>query len=542
MIVSSLKEIIENFSKTDSQLTSLLIDGKYGCGKTHTVTSILNDIKVDYFYISLFGVDSLNILMSKLADKLSGNEIIIADGKLFFNDLPKEEEINGFIFVFDDLEKISDNVKHNVLYGVFDSLIKYGFKILCISNSEGIEKDDVYYELTEKIFDKTINVEADYRNLCDVVGDKKLEPNEKIIIDANQNWRIVKRAYKLLNEFKLYLNKNNISDFNDRAKTNDLSLLRSIVIAVVCITKRANCKPDIKDHYKKIVYETEVSKYGENETNNLYEIFSTENENKTLKKLTELFVLSINISDYSVIINEFYASGNSDTLLSSPPFNDLLFYYDDEGKKLYKEAFIKNIRHFDFSQRAHTNIAAAVLSYFALELSEEEKKTIIDRIVDTITNDELQTLYLQLSNEDPKTNEEINNIKTSISENFSRKNDKERQTKIQNAFQNKDYDFLIDFLYKNNYSNNKNSESILSFFAEYNFLLPDLSKKLSAIEWTYCHEIARYVARYESYVKRFIGALEEQCSRIKSRTLVERCNALIKYNFMNTLYYNYRIK
>ena len=544
MIITNLESVLKEFATEKSAFSAVLIDGKYGCGKTHTITDFLKNNKADYFYISLFGVDSVNTLLSKLADKINSTEIIMADGRLFFDDRLEKDQNNGFIVVFDDLERTSPDINFSSICGIFESLLKFGYKIICIVNSdaESIKGTNYYYDFCNKVFDKIVKVTPDYRLLNDVLENNEFAPSQSIIGDADCNWRIVKKAYKFFKEFELLLTRNKIRDFYDRAKTDKSLLFRSFVIAVKCVSKENKTKPKLSSDYAKASYEIEVEHYGEDETNNLREVFNNNSENSSLQHLTKLLVISIKECDYSSLLNEYYANGLNDKLLSTEPFNELLFYLDDKGKVEYKKAFLSNIKKFDFSQRAHANIAAAVIGYFVLNLTTDEINLIVSQIVKTITKNELNVLLMQITSDNKVENDALFRIKNLISEEYDEKNKFERHNRIYKAFKDKDYNYLIDLLYNNNYLDNKEGLSIVADFAKNNFLLPDLSKRINSIEWAYCHEIARYVSRYHDYIKAFIDTLEKQCAESNSRTVIERCNALIKYNFNNTSYRDYRIK
>ena len=89
---------------------------------------------------------------------------------------------------------------------------------------------------------------------------------------------------------------------------------------------------------------------------------------------------------------------------------------------------------------------------------------------------------------------------------------------------------LIDILYKNRLESDETKESILSELEKKDFMLPDLSGDINYNIWSYCHEIAKFALGVETFKEKFIDALKKQCFTSKSKSLRQRCNALIKYN------------
>lgn len=181
---------------------AVLLDGKWGCGKTFLIKSWLdtfqteNDDELTPMYVSLFGVqtvkqinDTINGLlfpfMNSKVYKI-GKTItkMVASAALRFNvdydgdkkndgtvdfkldplmDLlnDKKEELKGRrILIFDDLERANIGVKE--LYGYINRFVEHNrFKVIVVCNSTEITDKETFNRFREKIIGRTFEIHSD---------------------------------------------------------------------------------------------------------------------------------------------------------------------------------------------------------------------------------------------------------------------------------------------------------------------------------------------------------------------------------------------
>lgn len=100
---------------------------------------------------------------------------------------------------------------------------------------------------------------------------------------------------------------------------------------------------------------------------------------------------------------------------------------------------------------------------------------------------------------------------------------------IDNLLSSNNYSKLTDYLYENRYSLKEKKNRLLEAISQKGFCLPDLSKEIKNSMWSYCHEVARFIANTD-YQEMFIEALKNQCRHSKSIELRKKCDALVRYN------------
>ena len=181
---------------------AVLLDGKWGCGKTFFIKSWLdtfqteNEDELAPMYVSLFGVqtvkqinDTINGLlfpfMNSKVYKI-GKTItkMVASAALRFNvdydgdkkndgtvdfkldplmDLlnDKKEELKGRrILIFDDLERANIGVKE--LYGYINRFVEHNrFKVIVVCNSTEITDKETFNRFREKIIGRTFEIHSD---------------------------------------------------------------------------------------------------------------------------------------------------------------------------------------------------------------------------------------------------------------------------------------------------------------------------------------------------------------------------------------------
>ena len=471
--------------------------------------------------------------MSYLSEKIPPHYIVKSNNTLFFSNILSSKQKNGHIIIFDDLERASPDIKFETICGIIESLIKFGFFVVCIVNSDRIQTSS-FNELKEKTFDKIVIVEPDYTVLPNIIQDDNIQSTPSILKDADDNLRIIIRATAQYKLFIHFLSDNGFNDFFKRSQITYTQLFRSIVIATNCFSLPSPLTPNF-DHkeFAKIYYDGDVSAFGVGAANKLFLLFENNKENSTLKDLAREFIHSYISGSFINVLSNYY-SLDEDDLVNSYPFNTELFYLDDKGKRAYLKAFFNRLDEFDFSNQRHLSIVRNLLLSVIDEISDSDQNKIINQIIKTVKREELSDSLIYLASEDKNKNDMLGNFKKRFSEAIKNKIEKDRNISLNKAFSEGDYVFLTNYLYDNRYATNEKAREIASIFANEDFFLPDLSKTIDYQSWSYCHEIARFVAQFDDYVELFINVLKRQCSRKKSKTLIERCNALVFYNFKNS--------
>lgn len=181
---------------------AVLLDGKWGCGKTFLIKSWLdtfqteNEDELTPMYVSLFGVQTvkqINDTINGLLFPFMNSKVykigktftkIVASVALRFNvdydgdkkndgtvdfkldplmDLlnDKKEELKGRrILIFDDLERANIGVKE--LYGYINRFVEHNrFKVIVICNSTEITDKETFNRFREKVIGRTFEIHSD---------------------------------------------------------------------------------------------------------------------------------------------------------------------------------------------------------------------------------------------------------------------------------------------------------------------------------------------------------------------------------------------
>lgn len=181
---------------------AVLLDGKWGCGKTFFIKSWLDTFQTENedelvpMYVSLFGVqtvkqinDTINGLLfpfmnskvykiGKTITKMVASAALRfnvdydgdkkSDGTIDFKLDPlmdllndKKEELKGRrILIFDDLERANIGVKE--LYGYINRFVEHNrFKVIVVCNSTEITDIETFNRFREKVIGRTFEIRSD---------------------------------------------------------------------------------------------------------------------------------------------------------------------------------------------------------------------------------------------------------------------------------------------------------------------------------------------------------------------------------------------
>ena len=241
---------LEKYKDDPDPQYAVLLDGKWGCGKTFFIKSWLdtfqteNEDELAPMYVSLFGVqtvkqinDTINGLlfpfMNSKVYKI-GKTItkMVASAALRFNvdydgdkkndgtvdfkldplmDLlnDKKEELKGRrILIFDDLERANIGVKE--LYGYINRFVEHNrFKVIVVCNSTEITDKEIFNRFREKIIGRTFEIHSDIDAAINSFANEI--PTSYFV---QQHISEVKEAFKLTGYSNLRVLRQCIRDFN----------------------------------------------------------------------------------------------------------------------------------------------------------------------------------------------------------------------------------------------------------------------------------------------------------------------------------------
>ncbi|XYK80305.1 MAG: P-loop NTPase fold protein [Labrenzia sp.] len=192
---SQIKHFLSNWvNSVDNPRFAVLIEGKWGCGKTHFIQSLVSEpdfTKRKKIYLSLFGVSSLQDFERQLfyaasskatkimhqgvgfASSLFSGAISVGSGGVFSGsaDIGKAVEstliqvtkaadaINGALVVVDDLERCGFD--QSELLGVLNRYIEHGnARVILVANTSRIN-DEKFREFREKVVGQSFEIPPD---------------------------------------------------------------------------------------------------------------------------------------------------------------------------------------------------------------------------------------------------------------------------------------------------------------------------------------------------------------------------------------------
>jgi hypothetical protein len=215
---------IDNFLKYYCDLQSpqyaVMLKGKWGSGKTFYINQFMDKLaqdKKEYIYISLYGVTSYDEIETKFFQELhpilSDKKMLLA-GKIangmmksvFRVDLDNNDKINatvnlqlpnidlkefknteGYILIFDDLERCSISI--NNILGYINYFVEHqSYRVILIANEKELKKNDEYKKIKEKLIGKAFELVPDTDLAIDSfikeIGDDKIESIISIHLDT----------------------------------------------------------------------------------------------------------------------------------------------------------------------------------------------------------------------------------------------------------------------------------------------------------------------------------------------------------------------
>lgn len=221
-----LLNVLLNFYDSDENV--ILIDGKWGSGKTYLINEFIKKFnKLPVYYVSMLGSRNVNDINTNLYIEINKdsniNQIVpssINPLKIKFNEstsldfiLKKSHDANAII-IFDDFERYSSS-DYDAFLSYVSNLVLFKAKIIVVSNLKELGGGEklIFDEFKEKIFDHIYKAELFTNNVIDVKlheFSKFVKSNSLNILKSNI--RLVDKLYYLLKSINVDNMFNELSD------------------------------------------------------------------------------------------------------------------------------------------------------------------------------------------------------------------------------------------------------------------------------------------------------------------------------------------
>lgn len=262
--MNDLLAIIKGYLERNNTNYAVLINGKWGSGKTYWVRNELNQefssekkVKnLKLIYISLYGINTMDDLCKKIVlqilltlsnnnfiNKLNRNSNVgvntgvgvikklyetgtrflpeninkILSTTIPFHEISKTLLLNNknLVLCFDDLERTT--LKIEVLLGCINDYVEHtNAKTIIVANEEEIKGLDEYNKIKEKIIGKSFNFEPDFGKIIDCVIDtynSKDDTKLKYYTYLKERYEIIKEYFELSDTQNIRSLKIGLEDF-----------------------------------------------------------------------------------------------------------------------------------------------------------------------------------------------------------------------------------------------------------------------------------------------------------------------------------------
>lgn len=386
MKISQIKDVVDNLCKND-KISTILINGSWGVGKTYATTKALQNIKgYKSLYSSLFGKTSIDEINTELYSRLNNSKekilntvskvVSLIGTSISYHGIGinlngttfgrkrsiKNTKKNKVIVVLDDLERMdTSKINRNELLGYINQLNLQGIKVIVLANLDE-KKDDNFEEFKEKVFDRLYSIEETQLEAAQSLASKEVVDKECLSI-SNNNLRLIIKAYSLYKQICDYLKEKKV-DEEDPAYLYRLCLY-VVVESLTCVIskqyveslpewRKKYLEADSKIAKVEAISDCEHNRYGTENVNGLlisalFDIFEKEN----YTKLDELYFSQ---QKSSVLLEEvFWASDERkieiiktqyDYILNKASFRES-YLVSQAISKWYKYCFYMDLSFID---------------------------------------------------------------------------------------------------------------------------------------------------------------------------------------------------
>ena len=419
-------ELILRYIKKENTEYAILMDGKWGAGKTFFIKNSLKGIiqeeiketsrYKDIIYMSLYGIKDIKQIENKIIYSIIENNILnnqrktsrmLIDGaKTYINSLEKRDsimegikifqEIDKYIIIFDDLERCM--VPITELLGYINELVEHkSVKTILIANEDkmsekgSLAQNKIYYEIKEKLIGEVIYYNPNIDIILDYICDKE---NNQIVskIIKNNKYRIIEIMqifnYKNIRTLKICISKFNriiekieeakniYKDYNEKIYNR---LLDNILIYLLHVTIM------YKENMKLYDWSTLLGSFG------LINLTIRDEKIEILGfKFIDKFVQYsiIDIEDIKKILYQYNKRDQNDIYGKGSPFDIITNFFGKKDKEV-KEA-LESMKNELESNMYMIDLYSKILCYLLeiryAEYDEELVKTIISLMEHNIKN------------------------------------------------------------------------------------------------------------------------------------------------------------
>ena len=560
MIATNIFDILKSFFE-DNNYRAILIDGKWGIGKTYQVRKFFDSLKRKerkrIYYFTVFGTESGDELNTKIYRKLhpfwsimkvgyktisksvdavaglNGSSLNINANLDYVLDLVKPEKIKkNPILIFDDIERFSDD-NFSMFLGLIYKFNLQGARVICLTSSEKIhDRNNCFGEYKEKIFDAIYKIHGASENVVNEIFKEIEEPEKKYyLLDVcDNNIRTLKRASILYSRICKTIK------MEEQWKVN-----KFLVQCACCFTIKIVLDPNLKiekNEKKSFLYLSLIDEFDENIACNYINFvskFQFSAEEKTIPSLIRCILKVYLFNDFSDLLSILLPVDMHSTSLLDKSY----FLLSDENKKSYFHEFNESLKNPEtIFDKKYLQRFAEIIRYSNFEISDELIQNMANFLykdsiskVSTKINENIVWLdgfLLDIRNEPIRAKVEpiILKMKSIIKE----KNVKYHTNKLLTAFSTKDYSTLL--IYSDKFSVIKEDLDLVNLsdnLTRNKFYLPDLSKNITQNEWDFCHTIGTLVHLLELDNQFIEFAKSSVNAKPESFCLKERLEALIRY-------------
>lgn len=572
MKIEKLNEVLNTFQENSDR--AILIDGPWGCGKTHCILDFLKEKKKNkktneksssIVYLSLFGKTSVDEIHTELYGNFHKVKHI---GKKIINVIPKISGLfgeagkvienleytlktdrnskisvgkNRKIIIFDDFERLDfKKIPFKEVLGYINSLIMQQLKIIIICNGEEIIKNDHekdFIAFKEKIFDREYKISATNKEVINRYFsnyDKVL--NDIIIDEFRSNLRIANRVRNFFDEIVESIRSIN-TNYEQRTSSSTLLLYCTFVV----ISTNTRCyeesqksdKNEDSDYMLMHIKDFKIDDYIKNAIVSVYQYNKTKKYESYLDIDLLLAIFKVffynDKEDLTEIYREKDLSRKEDCFSISP------FYLSDDSKKsLFKFQLEKFFETNDLRGIVLRNAFLEMYRYDTFSEVKKHEDKIIEHIVlqkHLIENEIYQIIdYVSFEKEPSDFKTFCNKLEHKYHEALLN----ERIATLEKMWKEKEFTKLKSELYdftSKNYCHEKGkydtlSPKIIDMLKNNEYFLSGLSGNIDVTQWELAHRICDYALNYnfKEEVIDFINSIDLK----SSESAKERYGFLLK--------------
>lgn len=564
MKTSDINEILKVFCK-NQDYRAILIDGKWGIGKTYEFKKYFDSLKKKdkkrIYYFTIFGTETIDELntsifkkihpiwsfikvgyktISKSVDAIAtfkNSSLNVVANLDYLLDQSKPKNIKkDTILIFDDLERLSNN-NLALFLGLLYKLNLQGARIICFISSEKLkDKEHVFEEYKEKIFDAIYRIEEPSLDVFDTTFDIISDNDQRryLLTKCQNNIRILKKSYLLFDRITQHVGepKNWIID------KYFVIIACCYVVQIVLSTQENKIEIDANNfsHFSK------VEEFGKDIAQNFITLIKNEKFDTAENMIPGLIncILRIYLFDnYESLKHSLLKEKEKETPLLSRSF----FILSDKDKDDFVSLFFEKIANPNVKyDKNDLQILGDIIRYYSKDIDEVAIQKFVEKYFDNCDKTkELQfseLVYWLIGLKDVSHGLEISRIDKVISivkEKLKQLQNRYQTDALLGALKNKEYLFLDDFI--NRFDFLKKwvlIEAVKEALINNKFYLPDLSKTITENEWHFAHEISSIVHLLQ-LDDPFIEYAKELVKKNNSFSLKDRLEALIQYKLYRTI-------